>query len=251
MGALSHFDQIDHLWHNLEAMRIDIITLFPDMFKGPFDMSMIWKAQDKGLAKIKLWDLRQFGMGNRRTVDDTPYGGGDGMVLKPEPVISAIEAAKSENHGAPVIAMTPSGHQFSQATALHYAQLPGLILVAGHYEGFDERIVDFVDDQISVGDYVLTGGELPAMVIADAVIRLIPGVLGGELSAHDESFSRPNLLEYPHYTRPVEFRGRRVPEVLLNGHHAEIERWRSERALEKTRAYRPDLVTDLDQNNKK
>jgi len=232
--------------------RVDIITLFPDMFKGPFDMSMMWKAQDKGLAKLKLWDLREFGLGNRRTVDDTPYGGGDGMVLKPEPMVAAIEAAKAANPGAPVIAMTPSGHQFSQAAAQKYSQLPGLILLAGHYEGFDERIMDFVDDQITIGDYVLTGGELPAMVIADAVIRLRPGVLGGELSAHDESFSEPNLLEYPHYTRPVEFRGRRVPEVLQNGHHAEIERWRHERALEKTRAYRPDLIPPgIDQNAKK
>jgi tRNA (guanine37-N1)-methyltransferase len=225
-------------------VRIDIITLFPDMFKGPFDMSMLWKAQDRGLAKIKLWDLREFGLGNRRTVDDTPYGGGDGMVLKPEPMVAAIEAAKAENPGAPVLVMTPSGHQFNQATAQNYARLSGLILVAGHYEGFDERIMGFVDGQISIGDYVLTGGELPAMVIADAVIRLIPGVLGGEQSAHDESFSEPNLLEYPHYTRPVEFRGRRVPEVLQNGHHAEIERWRRERAVEKTRRYRPDLLSE-------
>jgi tRNA (guanine37-N1)-methyltransferase len=223
-------------------LRVDIITLFPDMFKGPFDMSMIWKAQDKQLAQIKLWDLREFGLGSRRTVDDTPYGGGDGMVLKPEPVVAAIEAAKAANPGAPVIVMTPSGHRYTQAMAQAYAQLPGLILLAGHYEGFDERIMAYVDDQVSIGDYVLTGGELPAMVIADSVIRLIPGVLGGELSAHDESFSQADLLEYPHYTRPAEFRGAKVPEVLQNGHHAEILKWRHERAVEKTRAYRPDLL---------
>jgi tRNA (guanine37-N1)-methyltransferase len=222
-------------------MKIDIITLFPDMFKGPFDMSMLWKARERGLAQIKLWDLREFGLGTRRTVDDTPYGGGDGMVLKPEPVVAAIEAAKADNPEARVIAMTPSGHRYHQATAQALAKLPGLILVAGHYEGFDERIMDYVDDQISIGDYILTGGELPAMVIADSVIRLIPGVLGGEQSAHDESFSQ-GLLEYPHYTRPGEFRGQAVPEVLQNGHHAEIQKWRHEQARAKTKQYRPDLL---------
>jgi len=224
-----------------KAMKIDIITLFPDMFKGPFDMSMLWKAQDRGLARIKLWDLREFGLGARRTVDDTPYGGGDGMVLRPEPVVAAIEAAQAQNPGAPVLVMTPSGHRFTQAKASELSQLPGLILLAGHYEGFDERIMTYVDDQLSIGDYVLTGGELPAMVIADAVIRLIPGVLGGEQSAHDESFSEPDLVEYPHYTRPEEFRGAAVPEVLKSGHHAEIARWRHAQAVQKTQAFRPDL----------
>ncbi len=222
-------------------MKIDIITLFPDMFKGPFDMSMLWKAQERGLAQIKLWDLREFGLGTRRTVDDTPYGGGDGMVLKPEPMVAAIEAAKAKNPGARVIAMTPRGHQYVQAKARQLAELPGLILIAGHYEGFDERIMTYVDEQLSIGDYVLTGGELPAMVVADSVVRLIPGVLGGEQSAHDESFSDPSLLEYPQYTRPVEFRGERVPDVLLNGHHAEIEKWRRQQAQERTREVRPDL----------
>jgi tRNA (guanine37-N1)-methyltransferase len=222
--------------------RVDIITLFPDMFKGPFDMSMLWKAQDRGLAQINLIDLREFGLGARRTVDDTPYGGGDGMVLKPEPVVAAIESAKALNPGAPVVVMTPSGHKYDQATAKSYAELPGLILLAGHYEGFDERIMTYVDDQVSIGDYVLTGGELPAMVVVDSVLRLIPGVLGGEQSAHDESFSEPGLLEYPHYTRPAEFRGEKVPEVLQNGHHAEIDRWRRDQARAKTRHYRPDLL---------
>jgi tRNA (guanine37-N1)-methyltransferase len=223
-------------------MKIDIITLFPDMFKGPFDMSMLWKAQDRGLVRINLIDLRQYGLGPRRTVDDAPYGGGDGMVLKPEPVVTAIEEAKAANPGARVLLMTPSGHKFDQAMARDLAAAPGLILVAGHYEGFDERIMAYVDDQVSIGDYVLTGGELPAMVIADAVIRLIPGVLGGEQSALDESFTQHNLLEYPHYTRPQDFRGATVPEVLQNGHHAEIQKWRHARALEKTRAFRPDLL---------
>jgi tRNA (guanine37-N1)-methyltransferase len=222
-------------------LRVDIITLFPDMFKGPFDMSMLWKAQDKKLAQIKLWDLREFGLGSRRTVDDTPYGGGDGMVLRPEPVVAAIEAAKADNPDAPVLVMTPSGHRFTQAKARKLSESPGLILLAGHYEGFDERIMAYADDQLSIGDYVLTGGELPAMVIADAVIRLIPGVLGGELSAHDESFSDPVLLEYPHYTRPEEFRGAGVPDVLKSGHHAEIAKWRQARAADKTKQYRPDL----------
>ena len=223
-------------------MKIDIITLFPDMFKGPFDMSMLWKAQEKKLVQINLIDLRDFGLGPRRTVDDTPYGGGDGMVLKPEPMVAAIESAQLSNPDARVIALTPSGHKYGQAMAARLAVLPGLILLAGHYEGFDERIMSYVDDQVSIGDYVLTGGELPAMVIADSVIRLLPGVLGGEQSAIDESFSKPGLLEYPHYTRPQEFRGQAVPEVLQNGHHAQIEQWRQNQAVAKTVKYRPDLL---------
>ena len=221
--------------------RVDIITLFPDMFSGPFDMSMLWKAQEKNLVEIKLWDLRDFGLGTRRTVDDTPYGGGDGMVLRPEPAVAAIEAAKTSNPNVPVLAMTPSGHKFVQSRARAIARGTGVILLAGHYEGFDERIMNYVDDQVSIGDYVLTGGELPAMVVADAIIRLLPGVLGGEMSAHDESFSNPALLEYPHYTRPEEFRGVSVPSVLKSGHHAKITKWRQERAKEKTNKYRPDL----------
>lgn len=223
-------------------MKIDIITLFPDMFKGPFDMSMIWKAKEKKLVEIELHDLRSFGLGARRTVDDTPYGGGDGMLLKPEPVVGAIEATKKNNPKAKVIVLTPQGKKFDQSKAIVLSQLEGLILVAGHYEGFDERIMDFVDEELSIGDYVLTGGELPAMLLVDAVVRLIPGVLGGEQSAHVESFS-DGLLEYPQYTRPVEFRGREVPEVLQNGHHAEIQSWRSEQAKQKTQRNRPDLLS--------
>jgi tRNA (guanine37-N1)-methyltransferase len=225
-------------------MRIDIITLFPDMFKGPFDMSMLFKAQEKHLLELKFWDLRNFGVGTRKTVDDTPYGGGDGMVLMPGPVVEAIDAAKKENPNAKVIALTPSGVEYSQAMARELVNLSGLILIAGHYEGFDERIMAYVDLELSIGDYVLTGGEIPAMVIVDSVTRLIPGVLGGADSAEDESFSQPNLLEYPHYTRPVEFKGQRVPEVLQNGHHAEIAAWRAEQALAKTKRNRPDLVKD-------
>lgn len=222
-------------------MKIDIITLFPDMFKGPFDMSMLWKAQDRGLVSIRFWDLREYGLGSRRTVDDTPYGGGDGMVLKVEPLVAAIEDVKAQNPKARVLIMTPSGHKFSQDRAREYAKEEGLILIAGHYEGFDERVMHYVDDQISIGDYVLTGGELPAMVVVDAVARLIPGVLGGEQSAHEESFTE-SLLEYPHYTRPLEFRDHRVPDVLLNGHHAEIAKWRREQSHRKTEDYRPDLL---------
>ncbi len=225
-------------------MKIDIITLFPDMFKGPFDMSMLWKAQERKLVQIKFHDLREFGLGARRTVDDTPYGGGDGMVLRPEPVVAAIEAAKAENPDARVIALTPSGRRYDQAVASELSQLHGIVLIAGHYEGFDERIMAYVDDQLSIGDYVLTGGELAAMVVVDSVVRLIPGVLGGEQSAHDESFSDPNLLEYPHYTRPVEFRGYRVPDVLQSGHHADIKTWRRAQAEAKTNRFRPDLTPE-------
>ncbi len=222
-------------------MKIDIITLFPDMFKGPFDMSMLAKAQELGLATITYRDLRQYGLGARRTVDDTPYGGGDGMVLRPEPVVAAIEAARADNPKARVVVLTPRGQQFDQAAAARLAKLPGLILVAGHYEGFDERIYASADEELSIGDYILTGGELPAMVVVDSVVRLIPGVLGGERSAADESFS-DGLLEYPHYTRPEEFRGQRVPDVLTSGHHAEIAKWRREQAQRKTAENRPDLL---------
>lgn len=209
-------------------MKISIITLFPDMFKGPFDMSMLKKARDIGALELEFIDLRQFGTGPRRQVDDTPYGGGDGMVLKPEPVVKAIEYAQSTEKGRSpkVILLTPQGETFKQATAQKLSTEEHIVLVCGHYEGFDERIRDFVDMQISIGDYVLTGGELPAMVLIDSVVRLIPGVLGGEESLKDESFNDGQTLEYPQYTRPEEFRGRKVPDVLLSGHHGEIEKWR-------------------------
>ncbi|MBW4061167.1 tRNA (guanosine(37)-N1)-methyltransferase TrmD [Candidatus Saccharibacteria bacterium] len=224
------------------ALTIDIITLFPDMFKGPFDMSMLWKAQDKGLVSIGIHDLRLHGLGARRTVDDTPYGGGDGMVLRCEPVVAAIEAIRRSEGATKVILMTPAGKLFKQAVAADFAALDQLIILCGHYEGFDERILAYVDLEVSVGDFVLTGGELPAMLITDAVARLIPGVLGGEMSAHDESFSDPHLVEYPHYTRPVEFRGQSVPEVLQNGHHSEIAKWRLDQSKAKTARNRPDLI---------
>ena len=223
-------------------MIIDIITLFPDMFQGPFAMSMLHKAQDKQLAQIRLHDLRQFGLGTRRTVDDTPYGGGDGMLLRVEPVVAAIRHVKQTNPDAAVVILSPQGKRFDQAESQRLSELPGLILVAGHYEGFDERIIEQADMELSIGDYVLTGGELPAMVVVDSVVRLLPGVLGGEASAHDESFSH-GLLEYPQYTRPEEFEGAQVPPVLLSGHHAEIEAWRRQQAEAKTKRNRPDLIS--------
>jgi tRNA (guanine37-N1)-methyltransferase len=223
-------------------MKIDIITLFPDMFKGPFDMSMLLKARQKGLVEIAIHDLRQYGLGPRRTVDDTPYGGGDGMLLRPEPIFSAVESVQQSNsQPSKVAVLTPGGHPYNQKLAAELASLPGLILIAGHYEGFDERIMTLADYQISIGDYVLTGGELPAMVIVDSVVRLIPGVLGGPDSSADESFSE-GLLEYPQYTRPSSFRGMEVPPVLQAGNHAEIKRWRQQQAKDKTIKHRPDLV---------
>lgn len=213
------------------------------MFDGPFAESMLWKAQDRKLVEINLIDLREFGDGPRRTVDDTPFGGGDGMLLKPEPVVAAIEQAKEGNPGAKVIILSPQGKQYKQQIAQDLSSESGLILVCGRYEGFDERIIDYADIELSIGDYVLTGGELPAMIVVDSVTRLLPGVLGGEQSAHIESFSDPKLVEYPQYTRPVAFRGSEVPEVLRNGDHAKIDAWRNEQAVIKTKKNRPDLLS--------
>lgn len=214
-------------------MKISIITLFPDMFSGPFAMSMLKKAQDKELLTLEFIDLRSYGLGPRRQVDDTPYGGGDGMVLRPEPVVDAIEDICAESQDAKVILLCPTGETFAQSHAFDLVEETHLVLVCGHYEGFDERIRDYVDLELSIGDFVLTGGELPAMVVVDAVARLIPGVLGGERSALDESFSDGETLEHPHYTRPEEFRGKKVPDVLLSGHHGKIEKWRKEHSRKK------------------
>jgi tRNA (guanine37-N1)-methyltransferase len=208
-------------------MTFYIISLFPEMFEGVLNTSMLWKAQDKKLANYEPINLRDFGIGPRKTVDDIPYGGGDGMVLKPEPLFSAIEAAKSKSPDAKVILMTPRGQRFTQIKAKKLASGgQDLVIVCGRYEGYDERVTTVVDEQISIGDYVLTGGELPAMVVIDAVTRLIPGVLGGVTSAEKESFALGNEKEHPHYTRPEEFRGLAVPDVLLSGNHAQIEAWR-------------------------
>lgn len=210
-------------------MKVQIITLFPEMFEGVLNSSMLWKAQKENLVEYKLISLRDFGLGPRKQVDDIPYGGGDGMVLKPEPLFAAVEKAKKTDPDAQVLLMTPRGEQFTQEMAREFAATEaGLIIVCGRYEGYDERVTTIVDKQISVGGYVLTGGELPAMTIVDAVTRLIPGVLGGETSAQKESFSDAGVREHPHYTRPEEFRGLKVPEVLLSGNHAQIEKWRKD-----------------------
>lgn len=216
--------------------KLQVITLFPGMFDGVLNSSMMWKAQQEKAAHFELIDLRQFGLGTRRVVDDTPYGGGDGMLLKPEPLFAAVEQAKANDPTAKVLLMTPRGARWTQATAQTHADSDhGYIFICGRYEGYDERIVSLVDEQVSVGDYVLTGGELPAMTIIDSIVRLIPGVLGGEQSAIIESFSDGETLEFPQYTRPAEFRGMKVPEVLLNGHHGEIAKWRAEHS------YKADL----------
>ena len=205
-----------------------MITLFPDMMTGVFESSMMWKAQKDGLVELSTIDLREFGLGPRRQVDDTPYGGGDGMLLRPEPLFAAVEAAKARDPEARVALMTPRGQRWRQSLAQEWADASrGYIFICGRYEGYDERIVSLVDEQVSVGDYVLTGGELPAMTIIDSVVRLIPGVLGGAESAAIESFSDGETLEFPQYTRPEEFRGMKVPDVLLSGHHGEIAKWRA------------------------
>lgn len=209
-------------------MKIQIITLFPEMFPGVMNASMLWKAQDRGVAEFSYINLRDFGHGNRKTVDDTPYGGGDGMLLQVEPLVAAIEHAKENDPDALVIIPTPRGEVYKQSTAKKLAaDGRGLIIVCPRYEGYDERVTEWIDRQYCIGNYVLTGGELPAMIIADSVVRLLPGVLGGEQSAEIESFQDDDEnIEFPQYTRPEEFRGLKVPEVLLNGNHAEIAKWR-------------------------
>ena len=210
-------------------MKIQIITLFPEMFEQVLDNSMMWKAQNQGVVSFSLINLRDFGIGPRKTVDDTPYGGGDGMLLKPEPLFAAVEFAKKSSPNARVIAMTPSETVWDQQLAQNYAESSqDLIILCGRYEGFDARIFEIVDEKISIGKFVLTGGELPAMILIDSIVRLIPGVLGGEKSAEIESYSDGDNLEFPQFTRPADFRGMKVPEVLLNGHHAEIDKWRAE-----------------------
>lgn len=208
--------------------KFQVITLFPDMFTGVFEGSMMWKSQKDDIVELSTIDLREFGLGPRRQVDDTPYGGGDGMLLMIEPLWNAVLQAKQNDPTAKVLLMTPRGTRWTQALAKDYADTEhGYIFICGRYEGYDERILALVDEELSVGDYVLTGGELPAMTITDAIVRLIPGVLGGEQSAEIESFSDGKTLEFPQYTRPVEFNAMKVPDVLLSGHHAEIEKWRT------------------------
>lgn len=212
--------------------RIQIITLFPEMFTGVLGSSMMWKAQEKEAVAFSIIDLREFGIGPRKQVDDMPYGGGDGMLLKPEPLFGAVEHAKRDDPSAAVFLMTPRGARWKQAAAQRWADdSRGMIFICGRYEGYDERITSLVDEQVSVGDYVLTGGELPAMTLVDSVVRLLPGVLGGAQSAEIESFSDGVTLEFPQYTRPEVFREMTVPEVLLSGNHAAIAQWRDDNSL--------------------
>ena len=212
--------------------KFQVISLFPEMFSGVFEASMLWKAQQRGLVELTTIDLRQFGLGSRRTVDDTPYGGGDGMLLRVEPLWEAVRYAKERDPTAKVLIMTPRGQRWHQALAQQYSQTDhGYIFICGRYEGYDERIMQVVDQALRVGDYVLTGGELPAMAIIDSIVRLIAGVLGGEMGAAIESFSDGQTLEFPQYTRPEVWQGMAVPEVLLSGHHGNIAAWRAEHSL--------------------
>ncbi|HSX36588.1 MAG TPA: tRNA (guanosine(37)-N1)-methyltransferase TrmD [Patescibacteria group bacterium] len=211
-------------------MKIQIITLFPEMFEGVLGNSMLWKASDRGIVEYSFVNLRDFGLGPRKQVDDTPYGGGDGMLIRVDTLVAAIERAKANDPDATVILPTPRGKLYKQSDAKNIAKhVKGLIIICPRYEGYDERVTEWVDEQYCIGNYVLTGGELPAMVIIDSVVRLLPGVLGGEASTEIESFqSDDKTIEFPQYTRPEDFRGMKVPEVLLNGHHAEIAKWRSQ-----------------------
>lgn len=234
------------------SLEIDILTLFPEMFKGPFDASIIKRAQKESIIKIRIHDLRKWAKDRHKTVDDEPYGGGVGMILKPEPVFEAVEELQKkfyQTHSprkvSHVILLTPQGRQFNFRIADKLSALSQLILVCGHYEGEDNRIFDHLaHEKLSIGDYILTGGELPAMVLVDSVVRLVPGVLGKEESKEAESFSFTyrGLLKYPQYTRPPVYNDLKVPEVLLSGNHAEIEKWRKEEALKRTQEYRPDLL---------
>ncbi|MEI9865513.1 MAG: tRNA (guanosine(37)-N1)-methyltransferase TrmD [Limisphaerales bacterium] len=221
-------------------MKIDVLTLFPAMFAGPLDESIVKRARETGLLDLKIHNLRDWTHDRHKTVDDRPFGGGPGMLLKVEPLFEAVESLQCEK--TKVILLSPSGRKFDQSIARELAQSEDLLLVCGSYEGFDERVREaLADDELSIGDYVLTNGALPAMVVIDAVTRLLPGVLGDDESSHDESFSA-GLLEYPQYTRPAEFRGMKVPDVLLSGNHAEIEKWRHEQAKLRTEKQRPDLL---------
>jgi tRNA (guanine37-N1)-methyltransferase len=224
-------------------MKIDVLTLFPEMFDGVFGASILGKAKEKGIVSLEAINFRAYSGNKHNTVDDYPYGGGGGMVLKPDPVFAAVEDLQIDENVRPrVILMCPQGAQFTQKKAEELAKEQHLVLICGHYEGYDERIREhLVTDELSIGDYVLTGGEVPAMVVIDSVVRLLPGVLGNETSAVTDSYST-GLLEHPHYTRPAEFRGWAVPDVLISGHHANIEVWRREQSLLRTLQRRPDLL---------
>ena len=221
-------------------MRIDILTLFPEMCRAPLNESMMKRAQESGALDLRIHNIRDWATDKHRIVDDAPFGGGQGMVMKPEPIFAAVESLKSGD--STVILMTPQGRRFSQEVAQEFSAKPHLILVCGHYEGIDHRVTEhLVDAEISIGDYILTNGAIAAVVVVDAVVRLLPGVLGHEQSAVDDSFSA-GLLEGPQYTRPAEFRGWKVPDVLLSGNHAAIAEWRKREARRRTQENRPDLL---------
>lgn len=234
-------------------MRFDILTIFPGFFEAPFKQSILGKAIEKGLIKIGIHNIRDFALDKHKTTDDSPYGGGDGMVMKAEPIVTGVESIKANyNPDAKVILTTPQGKRFNQQMAYELAASKGLVIICGRYEGVDERVKELaVDMEISVGDYILSGGEIPAMIIVDAVSRLIPDVLGSDISAKDDSFSPAEvspsgvsngLLEYPQYTRPESFRGFKVPEILLSGNHQEIKKWRRLESIKRTCEKRPDLL---------
>jgi len=225
-------------------MIIDILTIFPGFFEGPFRESLLGKAITEGIVKIRIHDFRNYTTDRHRTVDDRPFGGGAGMVMKPEPIVKALDDFRNETPPPKVILLTPRGRLFSQNLARAWSQLERLVLICGRYEGVDERVSFFVDEEVSIGDYVLSGGEAAAVVIVDAVVRLIPGVVGNRASTETESFER-GLIEHPHYTRPRVFRGYEVPEVLLSGDHERIRKWRLLQSLLVTRSRRPDLFEKL------
>jgi tRNA (guanine37-N1)-methyltransferase len=225
-------------------LQIEILTLFPRMVGDPLGESILGKAQARGLVQICVSDIRSHASDKHHTTDDAPYGGGAGMVMKPEPLVAAIEAARARLPQAPVLLLSPQGRRFDQAYASELCQLGSLVLICGRYEGVDERVRDYVDGELSLGDFVLSGGEFAALAVVDAVARLFPGVLGNEDSPIRESFQE-GTLEYPQYTRPAEFRGKRVPEVLLSGDHNRVADWRREQSLVRTRARRPDLLVQV------
>ncbi len=225
-------------------MRFDIITIFPELFAGVLECGILRRARQSGLADIRIVNLRDFAKDKHRSVDDRPYGGGEGMVFMPGPLFDAVEYCRGEDRipGSQVVLLTPQGNTWSQSVAVEFSAVPHTILICGRYEGVDQRVIDcLVDREVSIGDFILTGGEIAAMVVLDSVVRLIPDALGCRESAINESFSM-GILDYPQYTRPAEFRGLSVPEVLLSGDHARIEKWRREQALQKTMLKRPELV---------
>ena len=231
-------------------LQFDVVTIFPEFFKGPFDFGIIRRGRENGLIDIRIHDLRDFTLDRHRTVDDRPFGGGEGMVFKPEPIFKAVDSVR-KNEQAEVVVLSASGRKFNQAEALRLSKAEQVILVCGRYEGIDERVIDHLATaEISIGDFIVSGGEIAAAVVVDAVTRYVPGVVGKEESILRDSFSDPTaetqLVEHPHYTRPAEFRGWRVPEVLISGDHEAVRKWRSEAALTKTGRNRPDLLGNLE-----